>query len=206
MKKIFIAFIACFACLAASAQEFTKHLAEARTAYAAGKLDDSRFAMQQMLQELDLIAGKDVLKLLPTKMLDQNVRTKKDEVSGASGFVGVLIHREYGPEIINGMMTDSIENVSIVVEIISNSPLVGTLNSLLSLPFMSNPDQKVVKVSGYKALLQKVSGPDDELQEYELQLPLQNSLLTIKAPGRSQDQILKMAGTLPMSEIAKMIQ
>ena len=51
MKKIYFAFIALLLVMGASAQqEFAKHLAEAKTAYAAGKLDDSRFAMQQALQ------------------------------------------------------------------------------------------------------------------------------------------------------------
>src|SRR5215213_1739457 len=97
MKKIYFAIIALLSCITVSAQqEFAKHLADARTAYASGKLDDSRFAMQQMMQELDIITGKEVLKLLPTKMMNDNTVTQADNVSGASGFFGVLIHREYG--------------------------------------------------------------------------------------------------------------
>ena len=80
----------------AQAQDFAKRLTEAKTAYAAGKLDDSRFAMEQMLQELDIITGKEVLKLLPAKMGEKAANTKNDNVSGSSGFVGVVIHREYG--------------------------------------------------------------------------------------------------------------
>jgi hypothetical protein len=39
-----------------------------------------------------------------------------------------------------------------------------------------------------------------------LQLPLSNTLITLKAPGYSQDQVIKMAGTLPIADIAKMVQ
>ena len=206
MKKISFAIIALLSFITVSAQqEFAKHLSEARTAYAAGKLDDSRFAMQQMLQELDIITGKEVLKLLPAKMMNDNVRPGSDNVSGASGFFGVMIHREYGVPV-KGIPADSLESKTVSLEIISNSPLIGTLNALLSLPFVgNNPDQKIIKINGYKALVSKNSGANDR-PEYELQLPLNNSLVTLRAPGRSQDDIIKMANTLPVAEIAKMLQ
>ena len=205
MKKIFFVLIAVTAAATVFAQQdFAKHLSEARTAYAAGKLDDSRFAMQQLLQELDIITGKEVLKLLPAKMGNENVRTNLDNVSGTSGFVGVLIHREYGAPLKNSAADSLTKTVSL--EIISNSPLIGTINALLSLPLIGNsPDQKIIKINGYKAIVQKVSG-DDAQKEYELQLPLNNSLVTLRAPGFSQDEVIKMANTLPVAEIAKMLQ
>lgn len=205
MKKISFVFI-CFITAATTfaQQDFAKHLSEARTAYAAGKLDDTRFAMQQMLQELDMITGKEVLKLLPAKMGNENVRANRDNVSGTSGFIGVLIHREYGAPLKNTAADSLTKTVSL--EIISNSPLIGTLNALLSLPFVgNNPDQKIIKINGYKAIVQKVSG-NDEQKDFELQLPLNNSLVTLRAPGYTQDDVIKMANTLPVGEIAKMLQ
>jgi hypothetical protein len=206
MKKTYLIIIALFSFIAASAQqEFNKHLADARTAYAAGKLDDTRFAMQQMLQELDIITGKEVLKLLPTKMMNDNMRGERDNVSGTSGFVGVLIHREYGIDA-KKVPADSLYNKTTSLEIISNSPMIGTLNALLSLPFIgNNPDQKIIKINGYKALISKTSG-DNEHPDYEMQLPLNNSLITLRAPGRSQDDLIKMANTLPVADIAKLLQ
>lgn len=194
MKRLF--FLAAFSGIigAASAQEFTKQATAARTSYTAGKLDDSRFALQQMLQELDIIIGKEILKLLPQKLEDKTAATAKDNVSGASGWAGVVVHREYS----GGKGAE--------LEIITNSPLIGSLNTILSLPFVANNgDQKVVKIDGYKALVQKVSG-DNGASDYELQLPLNNTLITLKAPGYTQDQVVKMAGTLPVSAIAKMVQ
>lgn len=206
MKKILFLFISiCTVAVVKAQQDFNKHLAEARTAYASGKLDDARFAMQQMMQELDMITGKEVLKLLPTKMIDQNAKMDKDNVSGASGWAGVLIHREYGIDT-KKLGEGQYDSLAIQLDVISNSPLIGTLNALLSLPFVgNNPDQKIIKINGYKALVSKTSG-DDAQKEYELQLPLNNALVTLKAPGRSQEDIIKMANTIPVAEIAKMIQ
>ena len=56
MKKIILTTLFIAALYAAKAQDFTKRLSEARTSYSAKKLEDARFAMQQMLQELDIMA------------------------------------------------------------------------------------------------------------------------------------------------------
>jgi len=196
MKKIIFLFIVIALCRQSQAQEFAKRLTEAKTAYSAGKLDDSRFAMEQMLQELDIITGKEVLKLLPAKMGDKAANIKADNVTGSSGFFGVIIHREYG----------TVDSSNVDLEIISNSPLVASLNALLSVPFMGSAgDNKTIKISGYKALVQKVTGPNDRA-DYEVQLPLNTTLITLKAPGLSQDDVIKVANTLPVADIAKMLQ
>jgi hypothetical protein len=195
MKKLYFLLLPVAFYMSASAQDFNKDLATARSAYKAGKLDDSRFAMQQMMQELDMLTGKEILKKLPATMMDQSASTGKDNVSGASGFAGVVIHREYGagPK-------------SVTLDIITNSPLLGAINGLLSLPFIANTgDQKVVKINGYKALIQKVTG-DNNTNNYELQLPMSSSLLTLKAPGYTQEDVLKMANTLPIADIVKLVQ
>jgi hypothetical protein len=193
MKKIFVITILLTTVTLVKGQEFNTQLATAKSAYASGKLDDSRFAMQQMLQEIDMMVGKEVLKLLPAKLEDKNANTSHDRVSGASGFVGVVIHRDYGPQ----------ENVSL--EIISNSPMISGINALLSLPLIGNSgDSKVVRIAGYKALVQKEGEADKP--EFNLQLPLHNSLLTMTAPGSTQEQLIKFATALPIDKIAKMLQ
>ena len=193
-KTIFLLII--IAAYQANAQDFAKRLTEAKTAYSSGKLDDSRFAMEQMLQELDVITGKEVIKLLPAKMGDKEANTKADNVTGSSGFFGVVIHREYG----------TVDSSNVDLEIISNSPLVSSINALLSVPFVAGAgDNKVIKINGYKALVEKVSGSADK-EEYQVQLPLNSTLITLKAPGYSQDDVIKMANSLPVADIAKMLQ
>src|SRR5688500_6625075 len=134
MKKTIILSISFLSILFASAQaECKKELAAARTAYAAGKLDDSRTAMQQMLYDLDMITGKEVLKLLPLKMGDKSAITKSDNVTSASGFLGVIIHREWGGE---KKSEEGSENKNINIDIISNSQLITSINDLISVPLI----------------------------------------------------------------------
>jgi hypothetical protein len=203
MKKLIFLSIIFFSVLFVAAQgDFKKELANARTAYTAGKLDDSRTAMQQMLYELDMIMGKEVLKLLPLKMQDKAAVTRLDNVASASGFIGVIIHREWGAE----KQTSGTTNKNINVDIISNSPLITSINALLSVPFVGNAGgNKVIKINGYKALVSKTEG-ENGIADYDLQLPLNNALITIKAPGLSQDDVVKLANTIPVQDIAKLLQ
>jgi hypothetical protein len=85
--------------------------------------------------------------------------------------------------------------------------MIGMLNTVLSMPMMAgaNPDQKIVRISGYKGLSQKVSGPNGR-EDYEVQVPLTNSLLTLKAPGLSQDKVVELANTIKIADIAKLVQ
>src|ERR1700757_2602829 len=80
----------------AFSQNFTADIANAKTAYGSGKLEDAHFALQQAMQEIDMIIGKEVLKQLPEKMDAFAVNSKDDNVTSTVGFVGTTIHRSYG--------------------------------------------------------------------------------------------------------------
>ena len=57
---------------------------------------DAHFSLEQAIQEIDMIVGKEVLKLLPAKMNDQASVEKNDQVTANVGFVGATVHRSYG--------------------------------------------------------------------------------------------------------------
>ncbi|WP_207429255.1 hypothetical protein [Pedobacter sp. SYSU D00535] len=196
MKKTFL-LIGCFLALTtAKAQDFNKHLSTARTSYSSNKLSEARFAMQQMLQELDIMAGKEILKLLPAKLEALNSVTSNDNVSGASGFAGIVIHREYGA----GEKKASID-------IIGNSPLMASVNAILALPFVgAGGNQKVIKLEGYKALLEKSVDSETNKESYEIKLPLNSSLLTLKADGVTEEEIKKFAAGVPVAQLVKALQ
>lgn len=183
----------------ALSQDFAKAMTTAKSAYNSGKLEETHFALQQALQEIDLIIGKEVLKLLPPKMDTLTVNTKDDNVSSNVGFVGATIHRSYG----KGMKKADLS-------IISNSPLVAMMNTVLNTPMMgglmSDGKSKTVKVQGYKARLEKQEGSADGKNNYELQIPLGSALIAFKVDDCSDSQILDLANTIPLQQIAKLIQ
>ena len=198
MRKIFIIILSVFMPAVVLAQNFDKHLATAKSSYSSGKLEDSRFAMEQMMQELDITIGKEVLKLLPSKLDNLNANAASDNVTGMTGFLGVNIHRDYGTG-----------DKKAVVDMITNSPLVASINTILSIPFVGNSadgNQKRVKIDGYKGLLQKNVNSENQKVNYELQMPFSSTLLTFRMDNADEAEVLKMAAQIPIAEIAKMLQ
>jgi hypothetical protein len=197
MKNI-IVIIALFATVTLYAQDFNKDLTGARTAYAAGNLEDARFAMQQMLTDIDLLVGKEILKLLPAKMDTRASNPKTDNVAANTGLAGVVIHRDYGA-------TDKTANI----EIMGNSPLVASINAILSIPFVGNASdgsQKVIKVQGYKGVLQKNTDTETNKTDYTLQLPINSTLITFTVQDLNEADVIRLANTIPVGEIAKLVQ
>jgi hypothetical protein len=184
--------------VAVAAQDFSKNLVTAKSAYSGGKLEDARFAMQQMMTDLDMIIGKEILKVLPTKMNTLASNPKTDNVTANTGLSGVLIHRDYGTG-------DNAVNL----DIMGNSPLVASINAILSIPFIGNSGdgtQKVIKIEGYKGVLQKSVDSETNKTSFTLQVPLNSTLLTLAVPDSNEADVIKLANTIPMQQIAKLVQ
>lgn len=198
MKNIILSFVLTIVSVAVFAQDFDKNLASAKAAYSSGKLEDARFAMEQMMNDIDMAIGKEILKLLPAKLGTSASNPKSDNVTANTGLAGVLIHRDYG--------TDP---KMLKIDIMGNSPLVGSLNAILAMPFIGNSSdgtQKHVKVQGYKGVLQKTIDSETNKTDFTLQIPLNTTLLTLVVPDSNEGDVLKMAETIPVPQIAKMVQ
>lgn len=197
MKKILFIITILFISGTVFSQQFANNVTTAKSAYKAGKLEEAHFALQQAMQQVDMIIGKEVLKLLPAKMDTMAIDANDDNVSSNVGFVGATIHRSYGRAARKADLS-----------IISNSPMVAMLNSFLSSPLLagvSDGNTKTIKIQGYKARLEKRSG-DDGKNDYELQVPLGSALITFTVNNTTESEITAMANTLPLAQIAKLIQ
>ena len=199
MKKIFytLTLIICSTVLL-RAQDFDKNIATARSSYGSGNLQDARFAMEQMLRDLDIQIGKEILKLLPTQMGALAASTKDDNVNGSGG-VGLFVHRSYGTL---AKRAD--------LEIINNSPLMNGINAILSMPvlggMMRDENQKQVKVQGYKSLLTKTVDSETGKTNYELQIPMNNTLVTLKVNDTNESEITGWGNSIPLSKIQQLAQ
>jgi len=198
MKKLIMFSLLFILASASFAQDFKADIATAKTAYAGGKLADAHFALEQAMQEIDMIVGKEVLKLLPVKIDTLNSNPKEDHVMANSGYIGATIHRSYG---LHGG-TD--------IEIISNSPMLAGLNAFLNMPIlggmMRDENTKVVKVQGYKSRLEKQGDNENGKPNYSLQIPFSSALLTLTVKGKSESEVLSLANSIPVEQIAKLIQ
>jgi hypothetical protein len=201
MKKMIIAFFGMIFLLPAIVvfgQGAEANLKEARAAYGSGDLEAARFALQQAINEVDLVIGKEILKLLPA-MLGELTYTETDDVLGAGnlGFAGLHLSRSYGKG-----QTQNVE-----LSIIADSPLLAGINAILALPaFAADPNQKRVRIGGYRGLLQKSDSGAGEAN-WDLQIPFGSSLLSMSFRGISDEKtVTDMAGTIPVDQIARMIQ
>ena len=199
MKKILILISGLLIPTLALSQEFDKNLASARSSYSSGDLSNARFSMNQMLGVLDEAIAKEILKLLPTKLGSLDYKQKEDQLTGGSGGFagGLFVNRYFG----NDPKTASIE-------IVNNSPYITSLNELLSMPMigMGDSSQKSIKIQGYKGILRKQTGSDDNKLSYELQLPFNNTLLTLKVADTTESEITQFANTIPLAKIATAAQ
>jgi len=199
MKKLLILLIVFAAATVANAQDFKKDVATAKASYSAGKLEDAHFALQQMLQEIDITIGKEVIKLFPEKMDTLQANIKEDNVTGNVSFVGATIHRSYGtgPK-------------KAAIEIVNNSPMLGTLNAFLTSPLLaglgSDGKSKVLKVQGFKSRLTKEENMNDKSASYKLEIPLSNALISLNVHNTNENEMLAFANSLPLDKIAKLIQ
>ncbi len=199
MKKIYLILFALVAGLSVSAQDFDKNLATARASYSSGDLENARFAMESMLRDLDMAIGKEILKLLPTQLGAAKANEKEDNLSGGTGFIGLYVQRTYGadPKRSN-------------IEIINNSPLINSIGAMINTPIMGgmmrDENQKTIKVQGYKSLLTKNVNTETGKTNYELQIPINNTLVTVKADDSSESEITGFANTIPLPKIAQIAQ
>ncbi|HEX8061187.1 MAG TPA: hypothetical protein VF473_09645 [Cyclobacteriaceae bacterium] len=197
--KNFICILLVLGGFAASAQDFDKNLTTAKSSYGSGDLENARFAMEQMLRDLDMAIGKEILKMLPAQIGTMKSNDKDDNLTGGSGYVGLFVHRTYGTTPKSGQ-----------IEILNNSPMITSLNAMLTTPvlggMMRDENQKQIKVQGYKSLLTKSVDSETAKTNYELQIPMNNTLVTLKLNDSNENEITAAANNIPLAKIAQIAQ
>lgn len=197
MKSIFTILACAFLLGTVSAQDFQTNIRNAKSSYQAGKLEDAHFALQKAMQELDIQIGREIVKLLPLKLDTLQASINNDNISGNNGFAGATIERTYEK---SGKKAE--------VNIISNSPMIALLNTYINNPaLMQSIDgsSKVIKIQGYKAKLERRDAGDGKF-EYAIEVPLGSALISFKVQNSNEAEIITLANSIPLQQIAKLIQ
>ena len=199
MKKYIIILLSVITIQTALAQDFQKNLASARSSYQSGDLENARFAMEQLLRDVDAVIGKEILKLLPVKFgaMSSNAADESVSGSGASLGTGLFVHRSYG----------AAPAKTADLQIINNSPLITGINAMLAIPFVTgNAGQKQVKIQGYKALLKTEPDSETGKNTVEIQLPFGNTLLTLRVTDSNEAEVTGFVNQVPLAKIAGFAQ
>lgn len=201
MKKILFAFTAILVLssgIKLYSQDVQANLDAAISSYQSGDLENTRFALQEALNSINQAIGQEILGLLPASVGGMAKTPDGDNVTGTGmGFAGLYVNRSYAGE-----------NKNASIEVVGDSPFMAGINALLAMPaFMSSdPNQKRIKVSNYKALLTK-SADDQGVTTYDIQLPFSNSLLTFRCTGvADENEVVGMVNSLPVDKIAKLAE
>lgn len=213
MKKIIIFYIFGAACLTAGAQgnssgklgaDFPKYIGIAKESFKKNDLEDTRYNLMLSMQQLDMKVGEEILKILPEKMDTMSMAKNFDNVMATSGFIGTSIHREYGTNQAN----------KVEVDMITNSPMVASVNAWLNNPMMANMGgRKAMKVDGYKGsytfeVRDETDNSGNQVKKpyAEMQIPVFSSLITVKSSSMNEEAFVKMLNTIPVSKIAEMVK
>ena len=149
-------------------------------------------AQQSNDGKIDASTGKKILDSLPATMQNNNVNTKNDKVWDAAGFLGVVVHRDYGT------------TNKIMLDVINLSPSIGKVNAMIAKP-STNSNYKIIKINGYKALVQTLTSEVNKTG-YELLMPINETLVTFKAFDYTQDQFITIANKIPVAMIARKVK
>jgi hypothetical protein len=79
-----------------------------------------------------------------------------------------------------------------------NMPLIGGM--------MHDENQKQIKIQGYKSLLNRSVNSDTGKTNYELQIPMNNTLITIHIDDTNEAEITQAGNSLPLSKISTLAQ
>ncbi len=199
MKNIFtLLVIFIIMAVGAKAQDSEAYLDNASSEYKSGNLENARFNLQQMLQEINVAIGRDILALLPEELADMQKVEDADNASGINtGYAGIFVNRSY-----------TAENRNAAIEIMSDSPLLSGINILLNMPIFiaGDPMQKRIKIDGQKALLTKNTSAEGKIG-YDVQMAFGSTLLTFNCSGvDSENEVTAMLNKIPIQEIQKVAQ
>jgi len=181
-----------------SAQEqLGNYLSDAKSSYGSGNLEDTRFALQESLNELYVVISKKILATLPDQLGDAKALSDGDQYNATMmGYTGVFIDRTYA---------NATNDKNIQITLVHDSPLMSGIGSFLASPIMAMATgRKRIKVDGYKAALEKDEGSEDQ---YTLYIPFSKSLITIDLDGyTSETEVIGLANQLPIAKIVEIAQ
>ncbi len=186
-----------------SQDKVEENLSTARDAYQSKSYEDTRFALQQTLAELDVVIGKEILKKLPTELEGLSSTPESDAVMGnAMGLTGLNVNRTYSEP---GNAEHFVD-----LTILNNSPMLAGITSFLTNPlFMNSADesQKSVKIQTYKGVLQKEESTENRPASYDLQIPIAQSLMSMNFNGfDNENEVLRLANLINIPDIADLLR
>jgi hypothetical protein len=178
-------------------KEASDLISSASSSYSSKDFEATRYNLQRALVEIDVLIGKMVLDMLPSSLAGLNAVEGSDEhVATAAGFAGVYVMRTYA---------SADESQTIEFSLIDDSPMMGAVSSFMSSPLMVGlSGKKSIKIDGYKGMFEAVE--DSDPLEHNINIPYNQSLLTLKYVGFGENKVTGSANQVPVGDIFRLIR
>jgi len=175
-----------------------QNLDDAEASYKKSSYGESRYAVQQAMQGVELEIGNKILASLPETVTALKKDATADQVTSTGyGWAGLTIHREY----------DDTKDKELRVTVANNAMWMSALNMYMSsggYAQQTNGQQnwKQTKVKGYKAIIEF-----DESSGYKLSVPLgQSSLIVFEGVNfANENDMMAAANVIDIDGIKKML-
>ena len=199
MKKIAFFLLLCGACLQATAQtQIDTYIKEAQGFLAKKDYKQAQLSLQDALNEINNLLANSVADLFPAEINGLKAEGDAETNSAGMGMLGggMQISKKYRNE---ATKQDA------EIQIIANSPMLGSLNMFLTNPSMMGKEYKSVRVGTNRAILKSEMEDGNngkKMRSTEIQLPLGQTLITIRTNGFATEQDeLAFANKLDLEKI-----
>jgi hypothetical protein len=186
MKKLSLFSLAIFISLSATAQgQAETFIKEAQDFLKNKEYKQAILSLQDAINDINMMVAKQVADSLPAEINGLKAEGESEISAAGMGMIGG------GMQIIKRYRNETKTENDAEVQILANSPMLTTMNMYLTNPSMMGPGYKSVRIGSNRAI-SKTDMQDDgsgtKTRSTEIQVPLGQTLITIRANGFATEQ------------------
>lgn len=186
MKKIALFLLAASIGFRLTAQSQAETFIKEALDYLAKKeYKQAQLSLQDAINDINTMLAKQVAESLPAEINGLKADGESEVNTAGMGIIGG------GMQITKRYRNEAKEGNDAEVQILANSPLLSTMNMYLTNPGMLGSEYKSVRVGTNRAILKSESQDADngaKIRSTEIQIPLSQTLITIRANGFATEQ------------------
>ena len=190
MKRNLYFLICCFISLSVAGQNQAEtFIKEAQDLLAKKEYKQAQLSLQDAINEINTLIATQIGESLPDEINGLKADGEAEMGAGTMGILGG------GFQLTKSYSNPTLKQNEAEVEIMANSPLLTSMNMYLSNPAMLGPEYKSVRIGTQRAILKSEmddyyddKGETKQIRNSELQIPLNQTLITINLKGFATEQ------------------
>lgn len=186
MKKLALFSLAVLFCLPLTGQgQAETFIKEAQDFLTKKEYKQAILSLQDAINDINLTLAKQVAESLPAEINGLKAEGEAEVSNAGMGMIGG------GMQIIKRYRNETKPENDAEVQILANSPMLATLNMYLTNPGMLGQGHKSVRIGTNRAIAKtdiQDDGNGNKTRSTEIQVPLGQTLITIRANGFATEQ------------------